>query len=71
MTAAPGTIRLEDLIGSRVVAANGRTVAHVVEVRSERHANLSVALGRQQCRERGCGAGLNRGAATASCAAAA
>jgi hypothetical protein len=38
MTAPPGTIRLEDLIGSRVVDANGRTVAHVVEVRSERHA---------------------------------
>ena len=37
MTAVPGTIRLEDLIGRGVVAANGRTVAHVVEVRSEHH----------------------------------
>ena len=32
--AAPRTIRLEDLIGSRVVAADGRTVGHVEEVRS-------------------------------------
>jgi hypothetical protein len=36
MTALPVTIRLEDLVGSRVVALNGRTVAHVVEVCSER-----------------------------------
>ena len=33
--AAPRTIRLEDLIGSRVVAVDGRTVGHVEEVRSE------------------------------------
>jgi hypothetical protein len=35
MTAVPRTIRLEDLIGSRVVASDGRTVANVIDVRSE------------------------------------
>jgi len=37
MTPAGKTIRLEDLIGRRVVAANGRHVGHVAEVRSEHH----------------------------------
>jgi sporulation protein YlmC with PRC-barrel domain len=30
-------VRLEDLLGARVVAANGRRVGHIEEIRVERH----------------------------------
>jgi len=45
----PRVIRLEDLLGSRVVAANGRPVGHIEEVRAERrgaeHQIVAFVLG--------------------------
>lgn len=50
------TIRLEDLVGSVVVAGNGRRVGHIEEIRSERHHGedqiVEYVLGSGALRER-------------------